>query len=81
MTVKSEDAAAGTSGAGESARRPGQTGTVEQLSRADRVAWGKDARTAAPLESHAEFAPAANRDPVGLLLEQEKTRVPELVPV
>ena len=35
----------------------------------------------APLESHAEFAPAGKRDPVGLLLGQAKTRVPELVPV
>jgi uncharacterized protein (DUF2252 family) len=54
---------------------------VEQLSRADRVAQGKDARAVAPLESHAEFAPAGPRDPVGLLLEQAKSRVPELVPV
>ena len=53
----------------------------EQLSRADRAALGKDARAAAPLESHAEFAPAGKRDPVGLLLGQAKTRVPELVPV
>jgi uncharacterized protein (DUF2252 family) len=45
------------------------------------VARGKDARAAAPLESHAEFAPAGKRDPVGLLLGQAKTRVPELVPV
>ena len=81
MTAKTEDAAAGGSGARESARGPGQAGTVEQLSRADRVARGKDARAAAPLESQAEFTPAANRDPVGLLVEQEKTRVPELVPV
>ena len=35
----------------------------------------------APLESHAEFAPAGKRDPVGLLLGQAKTRVAELVPV
>jgi hypothetical protein len=35
----------------------------------------------APLESHAEFTPDGSRDPVGLLLEQEKSRVPELVPV
>src|SRR4249920_1152358 len=34
-----------------------------------------------PLESHAEFRPAAGRDPVGLLLDQAKLRVPELVPV
>jgi uncharacterized protein (DUF2252 family) len=54
---------------------------AEQLSRADRVAKGKDARAVVPLESHAEFTPAGSRDPVGLLLEQEKSRVPELVPV
>jgi uncharacterized protein (DUF2252 family) len=54
---------------------------VEQPSRADRVARGKDARGLAPLESHAEFTPGKSRDPVGLLLEQAKSRVPELVPV
>jgi uncharacterized protein (DUF2252 family) len=54
---------------------------VEHLSRADRVAQGKDARAVAPLESHAEFKSGGSRDPVGLLLEQAKTRVPELVPV
>ena len=45
------------------------------------MARGKDARAVAPLESHAEFAPAGGRDPVGLLLGQAKSRVPELVPV
>ena len=35
----------------------------------------------APLESHAEFTRAGSRDPVGLLLGQAKSRVPELVPV
>jgi uncharacterized protein (DUF2252 family) len=35
----------------------------------------------APLDSHAEFTPAGSRDPVGLLLGQAKSRVPELVPV
>ena len=54
---------------------------MEQLSRADRVARGKDARAVAPLESHAEFSPRAGRDPVGLLLGQAASRVPELVPV
>jgi uncharacterized protein (DUF2252 family) len=34
-----------------------------------------------PLESQAEFTPDRSRDPVGLLLEQDKSRVPELVPV
>ena len=65
------------------ASRPGpaRAGTGEQLSRADRVARGKDARAVAPLESHAEFAPGGSRDPVGLLLDQAKSRVPELVPI
>ncbi len=44
------------------------------------MARGKDARALAALESHAEFAPGS-RDPIGLLLEQDKTRVPELVPI
>ncbi len=35
----------------------------------------------APLESHAEFNPGQGRDPVGLLLGQAESRVPELVPV
>ena len=70
-------------GSGARASRPGpaRAETVEQLSRADRVARGKDARAVAPLESHAEFTPGGSRDPVGLLLEQAKSRVPELVPV
>jgi uncharacterized protein (DUF2252 family) len=54
---------------------------VEHLSRADRVARGKDARAVAPLESHGEFRPGDARDPVGLLLGQAESRVPELVPV
>jgi uncharacterized protein (DUF2252 family) len=35
----------------------------------------------APVDSHAEFRPARARDPVGLLLGQAESRVPELVPV
>jgi uncharacterized protein (DUF2252 family) len=53
---------------------------ADRSTRADKMARGKDARAFAPLESHAEFAPAS-RDPIGLLLEQDKTRVPELVPI
>jgi uncharacterized protein (DUF2252 family) len=45
------------------------------------TAAGKAARRRAPLESHREFAPAPDRDPVGLLLSQAQTRVPELVAV
>ena len=81
MTVKTEDVAAGRSGGRASDRGPGRNGAVEHLSRADRVAQGKDARAVAPLESHAEFSPGPGRDPVGLLLSQAASRVPELVPV
>ncbi|MBF9068552.1 DUF2252 domain-containing protein [Streptacidiphilus fuscans] len=52
-----------------------------ELSRAERVALGKEARKAAPLEAHGEFRPDSGRDPVGLLLSQAGSRVPELVPV
>ncbi len=80
MTPRTEDAA-GRPGARASGGGPARAAAAEHLSRADRVARGKDARAAAPLESHAEFAPGGKRDPVGLLLGQAKTRVPELVPV
>jgi uncharacterized protein (DUF2252 family) len=62
-------------------RQRSRAAAPERLSRADRVARGKDARTAAPLESQAEFQPAQGRDPVGLLLGQAASRVPDLVPV
>ncbi len=49
---------------------------------AERAARGKEARAAVPRDSHAVFDPGPGRpDPVGLLEEQAKARVPELVPV
>ncbi len=92
MTVTADRAAArkpnsgaarksGTPARGASPRRQARTGTPEHLSRADRVARGKDARAVAALGSHAEFSPGRGRDPVGLLLGQAQSRVPELVPV
>ena len=81
MAVKTEGGVSASPAARASGKGSTRAGTVEQLSRADRVARGKDARAVAPLESHAEFAPAGSRDPVGLLLDQAKSRVPELVPV
>ena len=45
------------------------------------IAAGKAARQLAPLESHWDFAVPASRDPIGLLLRQAESRVPELVPV
>jgi uncharacterized protein (DUF2252 family) len=77
MTAKTEPAGRQRTAA---RARPGAP-KREQLSRAERVARAKDARALAPLESHAEFTPDRSRDPVGLLLEQEKSRVPELVSV
>jgi uncharacterized protein (DUF2252 family) len=49
---------------------------------AERMARGKAARAEVPRESHAEFDPGPDRtDPLSLLEEQGRTRVPELVPV
>jgi uncharacterized protein (DUF2252 family) len=81
MAAKTKGGVPASRAARASGKGSARAGTMEQLSRADRVARGKDARAVAPLESHAEFAPARSRDPVGLLLGQAKTRVPELVPV
>jgi len=81
MTVTTDSAAAAKTGAQAVPRQRARTGAAERLSRADRAARGKDARTVAPLESQAEFRPGPGRDPVGLLLGQAASRVPELVPV
>src|ERR1039458_2622219 len=81
MTMKTEAGVPARSAARASGRGSVRAGTVKRLIRADRVARGKDARAVAPLESHAEFTPGASRDPVGLLVGQAESRVPELVPV
>ena len=53
-----------------------------RITPAERAARGKEARAAVPRDSHAMFDPPPGRpDPVGLLEEQAKERVPELVPV
>ena len=55
---------------------------LEQMTPAERAARGKEARAAVPRDSHAVFDPPPGRpDPVGLLEEQAKSRVPELVPI
>jgi uncharacterized protein (DUF2252 family) len=56
-------------------------GERTHLSPEQRRALGKAARARVPREAHAELLPAAGRDPVGLLIEQERARVPELVPI
>src|SRR5450755_4197084 len=80
MTVTADRGAKGKSAARVSGRGPARA-AAGQLSRADRVARGKDARVVAALESHGEFRPGRSRDPVGLLLGQGESRVQELVPV
>src|SRR5580700_6071306 len=81
MSVKTDTAAAAKASAHAVPRQASRAGTVERPSRADRAALGRDARAVAPLESQAEFQPTQGRDPVGLLLGQAASRVPELVPV
>jgi uncharacterized protein (DUF2252 family) len=61
---------------------PAAPSPVAHLSPAERAARGKAARTEVPRRSHADWEPAQVRpDPVGLLEQQAKTRVPELVPI
>jgi uncharacterized protein (DUF2252 family) len=62
--------------------RGGSADGVLRLSREERVARGRAARTEVPRSSHAEFAPGPDRpDPVALLETQAETRVPELLPI
>jgi uncharacterized protein (DUF2252 family) len=81
MTATTDRRAAAKPAAQAVPRQATRAGAGERLTRVDRAARGKDARTAAPLDSHGEFRPASGRDPVGLLLGQAASRVPELVPV
>ena len=54
---------------------------VSGLTTAERAARGKAARVQVPRDTHAVFDPPPDRpDPLALLEEQAKTRVPELVP-
>jgi len=55
--------------------------TTAALTPIERRAEGKLARMRAPLESHRLVEAAESRDPVGLVLKQAETRVPELVPI
>src|SRR5579864_8109140 len=55
---------------------------IGQLTPAERAARGKAARAEVPRDSHAVFDPPSDRaDPIALLEEQARSRVPELVPV
>jgi uncharacterized protein (DUF2252 family) len=66
--------------------RPETTDTVFESGKAPhthdaRTAHGRAARKAVPRPRHAELALEGRPDPVALLQEQERSRVPELVPV
>ena len=53
-----------------------------RLTPAERAERGKEARAAVPRDSHAVFDPPPDRpDPLALLEQQARARVPELVPV
>jgi len=72
----------------KSSRRPGGPGheshqsPVHPRSRAERYAAGKALREACPREAHADWkAPADRRDAVELVLEAEKGRVGDLLPL
>jgi hypothetical protein len=52
------------------------------LSRAERLAAGKALRDSVPRTSHAEWKPSKKRrDPIDILEESNKDRLPELVPI
>jgi uncharacterized protein (DUF2252 family) len=65
----------------EQASQAEPTESPERQPRATRAAWAKSQRLTAPLASHEEWAPAADRDPIALLEQQAVTRIPELVPI
>jgi len=54
---------------------------VPHASRAERVQAGKAARKDVPRSSQGAYDSAGRPDPISLLEEQAKTRVPELVPI
>ena len=54
---------------------------VPHFTAEERAARGRAARAECPRSSHAGFDLSAGRDPVAILEEQARTRVPELVPV
>jgi len=54
---------------------------TQLVTAADRFEWGRSLRESVPLDSHAELGGRANRDPVGLILAQERRRLPYLLPL
>jgi len=74
--------ASGHGDEGAPAKRAAVGGRVEHFTVAERTARGKATRAEVSRASHGDWEPAAHRpDPVELLEEQAKSRVPELVPI
>jgi uncharacterized protein (DUF2252 family) len=64
------------------ADREATTGARRYFTPTERAARGKQARADVPRSAHADWEPPPNRpDPVGLLEEQARTRLPELIPI
>ena len=58
------------------------TFVFHSATRAERYAAGRALRSKAPRISHGEWAPSSDRpDPISVLEEQNRTRLPELVPI
>ena len=55
--------------------------TMACASPGDRLDAGKSQREQLPLEAHAELADGAHKDPLAVLAQQDRTRLPELVPI
>jgi uncharacterized protein (DUF2252 family) len=49
--------------------------------REERAAKGRALRDKVPREAHAGWKPHAGRDPIGMLVESSKGRIPQLVPI
>jgi len=66
----------------ESSAKQAAPPKIEHPTVEERVARGKAARGNQPRSAHADWAPAPGRaDPVDVLEEQARSRVPELIPI
>lgn len=57
------------------------TGLLKTATEAEARAFGKGLRKNAPRSEQATFTPAATRDPLGIIEEQNTDRLPHLIPV
>jgi uncharacterized protein (DUF2252 family) len=55
--------------------------TAPPNSPGERRRAGAELRNKVPRSAHGDWVPATGRDPVGILIEQGKNRIPELVPI